>query len=126
VHPRFRTPWKSTILTGSVVGLMGALLPLRILAELVNIGTLLAFVIVCAAVLIMRHIDPDAPRPFRCPLVPLIPILGIAFCLLLMFSLPVDNWLRLIVWLLIGLTVYCFYGRHHSMLARSQEPNRKI
>ena len=126
VHPRFRTPWKSTILTGSVVGLMGALLPLRILAELVNIGTLLAFVIVCAAVLIMRRIDPDAPRPFRCPLVPLIPILGIAFCLLLMFSLPVDNWLRLIVWLLIGLTVYFFYGRHHSMLARSQEPIRKI
>ncbi|MGH7796504.1 MAG: amino acid permease, partial [Candidatus Binatia bacterium] len=106
VHPRFRTPWKSTILNGMVVGLMGALLPLRVLAELVNIGTLLAFVIVCAAVLIMRRIDPDSPRPFRCPLVPLIPLLGIAFCLLLMFSLPVDNWLRLIVWLLIGFAVY--------------------
>jgi len=124
VHPRFRTPWKSTILTGTVVGLMGALLPLRILAELVNIGTLLAFVIVCAAVLIMRRLDPDAPRPFRCPLVPLIPLLGIAFCLVLMFSLPVENWLRLIVWLLIGLAVYFFYGRHHSMLARRQKPTQ--
>ena len=102
VHPRWRTPWKSTILTGSVVGLMSALLPLRVLAELTNIGTLLAFVIVCGAVLIMRRSDPDLPRPFRCPLVPLIPVLGIIFCLVLMFSLPVDNWLRLIVWLLIG------------------------
>jgi len=97
VHPRFRTPWKATILTGSVVALMGALLPLRVLAEVVNIGTLLAFLIVCAAVLIMRRIDPHTPRPFRCPLVPLIPLLGIGFCLLLMFSLPVDNWLRLII-----------------------------
>ena len=118
VHPRFRTPWKSTILTGTVVGLMGALLPLRVLAELVNIGTLLAFVIVCAAVLIMRRIDPSTPRPFRCPLVPLVPLLGIAFCLLLMFSLPVDNWLRLIIWLLIGFAIYFLYGRHHSVLAR--------
>jgi basic amino acid/polyamine antiporter, APA family len=127
VHPRFRTPWKATILTGSVVGLMGALLPLRVLAELVNIGTLLAFIIVCAAVLIMRRIDPDASRPFRCPLVPLIPILGIAFCLLLMFSLPVDNWLRLIVWLLLGLAVYFAYGRHHSVLARMQNtPGRLL
>ena len=118
VHPRFRTPWKATILTGTVVGLMGALLPLRVLAELVNIGTLLAFAIVCAAVLVMRRIDPAMPRPFRCPLVPLIPLLGIAFCLLLMFSLPVDNWLRLIIWLLIGLAVYFLYGSRHSVLGR--------
>ena len=117
VHERFRTPWKSTILTGSAVGLMSALLPLRILAELVNIGTLLAFVIVCAAVLIMRWREPDAPRPFRCPLVPLVPALGIGFCLLLMFSLPAENWLRLIVWLLIGFVVYFGYGKHHSVLA---------
>lgn len=125
VHPRFRTPWKATILTGSVVGLMGTLLPLRVLAELVNIGTLLAFVIVCAAVLIMRRIDPQTPRPFRCPLVPLIPLLGIGFCLLLMFSLPVDNWLRLIVWLLIGLAVYFAYGRHHSVLRRKRSESYK-
>jgi APA family basic amino acid/polyamine antiporter len=118
VHERFRTPWKSTVLTGTAVGLMGSLLPLRVLAELVNIGTLLAFVIVCAAVLIMRRRDPEAKRPFRCPLVPLVPLLGIAFCLLLMFSLPAENWLRLIVWLLFGLAIYLGYGRHHSVLAR--------
>jgi len=118
VHPHFRTPWKSTILTGTVVGLMGALLPLRMLAELVNIGTLLAFIIVCAAVLIMRRTNPEMPRPFRCPLVPLVPALGIVFCLLLMFSLPVENWARLIVWLLIGFAIYFSYGRSHSVLAR--------
>jgi APA family basic amino acid/polyamine antiporter len=118
VHPKFRTPWKSTILTGTVVGLMGALLPLRMLAELVNIGTLLAFVIVCAAVLIMRRTNPEMPRPFRCPFVPLVPGLGIVFCLLLMFSLPVENWVRLIVWLLIGFGIYFSYGRSHSVLAR--------
>jgi basic amino acid/polyamine antiporter, APA family len=120
VHERFRTPWKSTILTGVFVGLMGALVPLRILAELVNIGTLLAFVIVCAAVLIMRRTYPEADRPFRCPLVPLVPILGIAFCLLLMFSLPAENWLRLIIWLLLGFVIYFSYGRYHSVMAQQR------
>ena len=120
VHPRFRTPYKSTILTGVVVGLAAALIPLRILAELVNIGTLLAFVIVCAAVLIMRKKQPDAPRPFRCPWVPLVPLLGIALCLILMFSLPAENWLRLFVWLAVGLVVYFTYGRRHSVLARAR------
>ena len=120
VHERFRTPWKSTILTGIFVGLMGALVPLRILAELVNIGTLLAFVIVCAAVLIMRRTHPQADRPFRCPLVPLVPILGIAFCLLLMFSLPAENWLRLIIWLLLGFIIYFSYGRYHSVMAQQR------
>jgi APA family basic amino acid/polyamine antiporter len=118
VHERFRTPWKSTVLTGSVVGLMGALLPLRMLAELVNIGTLLAFVIVCAAVLIMRYRQPEIERPFRCPLVPLVPLLGIAFCLLLMFSLPAENWFRLIAWLLLGIVIYFGYSKRHSVLAR--------
>jgi len=119
VHPQFRTPWKSTILTGAVVGIMGAFLPLRILAELVNIGTLLAFVIVCIAVLIMRRTNPEMPRPFRCPFVPLVPLLGIAFCLLLMFSLPVENWLRLIVWLVVGFAIYFSYGRSHSVLGQT-------
>ena len=118
VHARFRTPWKSTVLTGIAVGLMGAFLPLRMLAELVNIGTLLAFVIVCAAVLIMRYREPDTKRPFRCPFVPLVPILGIAFCMLLMFSLPAENWIRLILWLLLGFGVYFGYGRRHSLLGR--------
>jgi APA family basic amino acid/polyamine antiporter len=125
VHDRFRTPWKSTILTGAFVGLLGALVPLRILAELVNIGTLLAFVIVCAAVLVMRRIYPEAERPFRCPLVPLVPILGIGFCLLLMFALPAENWLRLAVWLLIGFGIYFLYGRHHSVMARQLAEEEK-
>jgi len=78
-------------------------------------------VIVCAAVLIMRRKQPDAPRPFRCPLVPLVPVLGIALCVVLMFSLPAENWLRLFVWLLVGLAIYFTYGRHHSVLARRRE-----
>ncbi len=118
VHERFRTPWKSTILTGVFVASLAAFLPLRILAELVNIGTLLAFVIVCAAVLIMRRTHPEAERPFRAPLVPLTPILGIATCLLLMFSLPAENWLRLFVWLALGFVIYFAYGRHHSVMSR--------
>ncbi len=118
VHPRFRTPWKATILTGLVVALGAGLIPLRILAELVNIGTLLAFVIVCAAVIILRRTDPEAPRSFRVPLVPLLPVLGILLCVLLMFSLPAENWLRLIIWLLIGLVIYFGYGRKHSVMAK--------
>lgn len=118
VHAKYRTPWKSTILTGTVVSLLAAFIPLRILAELVNIGTLLAFVFVCSAVLVMRKKHPEAHRPFRCPMVPLFPILGIAFCGLLMFSLPAENWMRLIIWLAAGFCIYFFYGRHHSVLAK--------
>jgi basic amino acid/polyamine antiporter, APA family len=119
VHERFRTPWKSTILTGAFVGVMAAMLPLRVLAELVNIGTLLAFVIVCAAVLIMRRTHPDAERPFRAPFMPIVPLLGMGLCLLLMFALPWENWLRLAIWLLIGFVIYFCYGRRHSHLARN-------
>jgi APA family basic amino acid/polyamine antiporter len=97
---------------------MGGLLPLRVLAELVNIGTLLAFVIVCAAVLIMRRTDPNAERPFRVPFVPLVPLMGIAFCLVLMFSLPPENWYRLAAWLALGLVIYFLYGRRHSVLGK--------
>jgi APA family basic amino acid/polyamine antiporter len=116
IHERFRTPWKSTILTGCFVAVLGSLLPLRILAELVNIGTLLAFIIVCAAVLIMRRTNPELPRPFKAPLFPFVPLAGIAICLLLMLSLPSENWLRLIVWLLIGFGIYFTYGKKHSAL----------
>ncbi|MBI3466757.1 MAG: amino acid permease [Planctomycetes bacterium] len=116
VHPKFMTPWKATILTGVFVGLLGSFLPLQILAELVSIGTLLAFVIVCAAVLIMRFTNPQLERPFRAPLFPMVPLLGIASCLLLMFSLPVENWIRLGVWLAIGFAIYFGYSRHHSHL----------
>jgi APA family basic amino acid/polyamine antiporter len=118
VHKRFQTPWKSTIVTGIFVGLTAAFLPIDVLLTLVNIGTLLAFIIVCAAVMIMRRTNPEAERPFRAPLVPMIPLLGIGTCLLLMFSLPVENWIRLAVWLAIGLTIYFGYGRHHSVMQR--------
>jgi APA family basic amino acid/polyamine antiporter len=118
VHPKFKTPWKSTILTGFFVALMGAFLPLDILAELVNIGTLLAFAIVCGAVLIMRKTNPEAERPFRVPLVPLIPILGILMCGMLMFSLPLGSWVRLIIWLGIGFLIYFGYGKKHSVMAK--------
>jgi APA family basic amino acid/polyamine antiporter len=118
VHPRFRTPYKSTILTGLFVGTAGALLPLDILADMVNIGTLLAFLMVCMAVLIMRKTHPDANRPFRAPWVPFVPIAGIVTCLILMLSLGVPNWSRLGIWLLVGMVIYFFYGRHHSHLGK--------
>ena len=103
------------------MGSLAAFLPISVLLLLVNMGTLFAFVIVCAAVLIMRRTHPDTERPFRVPLVPLVPILGIASCLLLMFSLPSENWLRLFVWLAIGLVIYFFYGRKHSTLRLRNE-----
>jgi basic amino acid/polyamine antiporter, APA family len=122
VHPRFRTPWKGTIATGILVGIMGALVPLRILAELVNIGTLLAFVIVCVAVLIMRYRRPEQHRPFKAPFFPAVPILGAITCLLLMFSLPSENWWRLLIWLIIGFVIYFTYGHRHSVLAKKLDP----
>jgi APA family basic amino acid/polyamine antiporter len=99
---------------------MAGLGPIDFLLHLTNIGTLLAFVIVCAAVLIMRRKHPEAPRPFRCPWVPFVPIAGILACALLMFSLPTANWWRLAAWLGIGLVIYFFYGRHHSILAEQR------
>jgi len=116
IHEKFRTPYKSTILTGAFVAIVSGLVPLHFLAELTNIGTLFAFVVVCAAVIIMRRTHPDAARPFRAPLYPLIPILGIVFCLVLMLALGWHNWLRLFVWLGIGFVIYFCYGRKHSHL----------
>jgi len=124
VHPKFRTPWRSTILIGCFVMLMAGFLPIDALLHLTNIGTLLAFVIVCAAVLVMRKTYPDAPRPFRCPWVPVVPILGILSCSLLMFSLPTANWWRLGIWLAIGLAIYFFYGRYHSVLAVQRQAGK--
>jgi basic amino acid/polyamine antiporter, APA family len=127
VHERFRTPWKSTILTGVSVAAMGAFLPLRILADLVNIGTLLAFVIVCAAVMIMRRTHPEVHRPFRAPLGAVVPIAGILCCLLLMFSLRVENWWRLFIWLAIGLVIYFSYGiRHSRVTLENRESAAKV
>ncbi len=125
IHNKFKTPWKSTILTGGFVAVLGGLLPLRLLAELVNIGTLFAFVVVCTAVLIMRKTHPDAHRPFRAPLVPFVPLAGILTCLTLMFSLPVENWIRLFGWLLIGIVIYFFYGRKHSALNSYESDGQK-
>lgn len=126
VHEKYRTPWKSTILTGIFVSILAGFLPLRVLADLVNIGTLFAFVVVCAAVLIMRKTHPDAERPFRAPFVPLVPILGIIICAVLMFSLPEENWFRLFGWLIIGLFIYYFYGRKHSIMHRMMNNETEI
>lgn len=116
VHPTFRTPWKSTMLIGACVVLLAGFLPIDALLHLTNIGTLFAFVVVCAAVLIMRRTEPHAARPFRCPAVPFVPLAGMATCLLLMLSLPAANWYRLLAWLGLGLVIYFTYGRHHSVL----------
>jgi basic amino acid/polyamine antiporter, APA family len=126
IHPTFRTPWKSTILTGLFVASMAGLLPLSILAEMTSIGTLFAFVIVCAAVLIMRRTNPDAERPFRAPLYPFVPILGILFCLLLMFSLPAENWYRLVGWMAIGLVIYFTYSQNHSELRKRHDAEAAV
>jgi APA family basic amino acid/polyamine antiporter len=114
IHPRFRTPWKNTILVGLLAAVVGSVTPIDDIGKMVNIGTLLAFVIVCIAVLILRRTNPGQPRPFRTPWVPAVPLLGIGFNGYMMYKLGWINWARLIVWLIIGLVVYFTYSRHHS------------
>jgi len=116
LHPKFQTPTSATWLLGSIVGLIAAVVPLSLLGELVSIGTLFAFILVCAGVLYLRRTQPDLPRPFRCPGVPFVPISGILACLYLISGLPLETMLRLVVWLLIGFVVYFGYSRHHSKL----------
>ena len=119
IHSRFRTPWISSIVVGVCVASFASLIPIGDLAVLVNIGTLLAFVIVCAGVWILRRKRPDLPRPFKTPLVPLVPILGILTSAAAMLSLPAKTWWRLLIWLVIGLFIYAFYGRTHSKVHKA-------
>ncbi len=120
VHPKYKTPYRTQILTGLVVSSCAAFIDIGTAAELTNIGTLFAFVLVCSGVLVLRRTDPALKRPFRVPLVPLVPILGILFCVYLMISLPTLTWIRFGVWLLIGLVIYFTYSRTHSKLAPSR------
>ncbi|HKV54380.1 MAG TPA: amino acid permease [Candidatus Binataceae bacterium] len=118
VHPRYRTPYIPTTITGIAVGLTAGFLPIQEIAELTNIGTLFAFVLVCFGVWILRHVEPGMTRPFRTPVVPAVPILGVIFCTYLMASLPAVTWLRFFVWMAAGLVIYFYYGRFHSHVAR--------
>lgn len=119
IHPRFRTPVQSNVLLGAFISLFAGFVPINVVGEMVSIGTLLAFVMVCLGILILRRTDPDAPRSFRTPWVPLVPILGILTCLIMMLSLPWETWLRLAVWLAIGLAIYYGYGKKHSKLRQA-------
>jgi amino acid transporter len=118
VHPRFRTPHVSTMLTGGIIAVVAALTPILKLEEMVNIGTLAAFVVVCAAVLVLRIQRPDAQRPFKTPLVYVVAPLGILVNLLMMLFLPLDTWIRLVVWLVVGMVIYLSFGQRHSILGR--------
>jgi amino acid transporter len=121
VHPRFRTPHLSTLLTGTVLCVVTALTPMEVLENLVNIGTLLAFIIVCAAVMILRIRRPEVARPFRCPVIYVVAPLGIFVNLSMMLFLPAETWLRLIIWLAIGMVIYFLYGRIHSTLGKDMK-----
>ena len=116
IHPKFRTPWKSTAVTGILVAFTGSLVPIGDLGQMVSIGTLMAFIIVCAGVWVMRRKRPDVHRPFKTPWMPFVPLMGIIISLGLMLGLNGKTWIRLIVWLIIGLVIYFTYGRHHSLV----------
>jgi APA family basic amino acid/polyamine antiporter len=120
VHARFRTPWISSITVGLFVAALAASLPINVLDEMVSIGTLLAFVIVCAGVWVLRRRNPGLPRPFKTPWVPIVPILGIVISLAMMVSLAPLTWARLAVWLVLGMIIYVFYGKSHSLVQKRE------
>jgi len=129
IHARFRTPHLSTIMIGVIIALVAGLTPIGVLSQLVSIGTLLAFVLVCIGVIMLRRTAPDIPRPFRTPGVPLVPILGAFICLAQMVGLPLATWERLIIWLSLGLVAYFTYGRSHAIaaaVARSRDSNTSL
>jgi len=118
VHARFGTPYVTTLVTGGLAVIIAGLFPIGFLGELVSIGALLAFIMVSAGVLVLRYTRPDYPRPFRTPWVPAVPVLGVLLSLVQMVALPRNTWIRLIVWMVLGLFIYAFYGRQHSRLRR--------
>jgi APA family basic amino acid/polyamine antiporter len=124
VHPRYRTPHVSTILTGGIIALAAGLTPIGVLSQLVSIGTLLAFVLVCIGIIVLRRTAPDAPRPFRTPAVPAVPIAGAAICLAQMIGLPLATWERLFIWLAIGLVIYVAFGRRHALTSLTKIDSR--
>jgi APA family basic amino acid/polyamine antiporter len=121
VHPRFRTPHRPTLIAGALTALVSAFYPIREVAELVNIGTLSAFVVICLAIIVLRRTRPDAPRTFRAPFAPFTPLVGVGFSLWLLSRLPAIAWERFILWMGLGLIVYFLYGRKHSRLAKEEE-----
>jgi basic amino acid/polyamine antiporter, APA family len=116
LHPKFKTPWKSNLLFFIFVGLVAAFVPATVISDMTVIGTLFAFVLVCLGIIVLRKTDPAIPRPFRTPWVPLVPILGILVCTGLIYTLGPANWLRLIIWLVIGVFIYIGYGVKNSNL----------
>lgn len=120
LHPKFKTPWRCNLILMIFAGLFGAFAPLSVVGHMTSIGTLLAFVIVCAGVMVLRYTHPDWHRPFKVSWVPVVPILGIITCLAMMVSLEIGTWLRLIIWLAIGMLIYAFWGRHHSTTSKGK------
>ena len=126
VHPKFRTPAKNNLLFMLFVSIFAAFVPARVVGEMTSIGTLFAFILVCIGVIVMRRKMPEAPRAFVTPLVPLVPILGVITCLFMMVFLPPDTWIRLVVWMLIGLDVYAYYGIKNSVLGEGKTHRKGV